>query len=302
MAEGFECFAAFVTTLGVCRASAKSQTSVLGLLDIYHPPEPLMAIFQAYFDESGKFKDKQIVSFCGLVSTVARIMEFEVEWKRLLRSYGMKDLSMKRALKHTIALGQNVAAKTAKERNNAFQPFADCIRRHFELGVAIVVDVAAYDKWPVHLKQKFAGGSPNPHYFSFINALVCCSKFMRDEDRMSLICDDDKETAMNCYGLYGRARFLNPDIKKSLVAITFAEDSEFVPLQGADFLASLCRLEARRRMHKEYYEYMPSFTRLTGKTEDSRMQWCVRFYDKERLDNLTRPPKPGALPDYLLDT
>jgi Protein of unknown function (DUF3800) len=247
-----------------------------------------MAIFQAFVDESGKFKDKSIVSFCGLCSTVSRIAEFEDEWKGILRSYGMSELSMKRALRYKIRLGANVEAKSARERNVALKPFAECVRKHIELGVAITVHVEAYQKWPLLAKQKFAGGSDNPHYFAFLNGLLSCTKYVQDRDRVSLICDDDKETAYQCYRLYDRVRKIEPDIKKSLVAITFADDSVFTPLQGADLLASLCRLEAGRRMLRNYYEFMPLFRCLTERSTNGGMKWCVRFFDKERLDELSQ--------------
>jgi Protein of unknown function (DUF3800) len=244
-----------------------------------------MAIFRAFFDESGKFKDKKVVSFCGLLLPVAKIAEFDNDWNGLLRTYGLAELSMKRALRRKMKLSETVEAKTASERNDILKLFAECIRTHIALGVAIVIDVEAYSNWSVSAKKKFAGGNPNPHYFAFLNALLACTKYIADDDRVSLVCDDDKETALNCYGLYGRVRQIYPGIKQQLVAITFADDTAFPPLQAADFLASLCRLEAMRRWHREYYEYMSSFSGLTA---DPRvgLEWCVRFFDKERLDEL----------------
>jgi hypothetical protein len=95
-----------------------------------------MAIFQAFFDESGKFKDHQVVSFCGVCSPLYRIQEFEEDWKGLLRSYELPCLTMKRALEHTRRLSPQVDKQSAKERNEALTPFALCIRKHFEIGVA----------------------------------------------------------------------------------------------------------------------------------------------------------------------
>jgi Protein of unknown function (DUF3800) len=255
----------------------------------------MMAILQVFFDESGKFKDKRVVSFCGLCSPLARIIEFEEEWRGLLRSHGLAELSMKRALRRKIPLGKNIVAASVEERNAALTPFADCIRKHFEMGVAITVDVEAYKKWPIHAKQKFAGGSDNPHYFAFLNGLLTCTRYVRNDDRISLICDDDKETALNCYRIYGHVRKIEPDIKRILVAITFAEDSEFTPLQGADFLASLCRLEAGKLMHRDYYEYMPLFRHLTASSSNGGMKWAVRFYSKEHLDDLNNRKKSPHL-------
>jgi hypothetical protein len=246
-----------------------------------------MAIFQAFFDESGKFKDKHVISFCGLCSPLARIRAFEEDWKGLLGHFGLQSLSMKRALRHKIKLSQSVEAKSAPERNKALEPFAESIRKHFELGVAVTVDVDAYEKWPTYAKKKM-GGSDNPHYFAFLSALMISGHYLQDEDRLGLVCDDDRETAINCYGLYQRVRTVVSDLRNKLVAITFADDNEVVPLQAADMLSSLCRLEAGRKFHREYFEYVPLFNSLTAPSSSGGIKWGVRFYSKEHLEDLAR--------------
>lgn len=254
------------------------------MLEVYRHHEPLMAIFQTFLDESGKFKDKRVVSFCGFVSPLARVREFEEEWNGLLRHFGLHCLTMKRALRRKIPFSPNTKAKSAEERNKAFVPFIECIRKHFEMGVAITVDVDAYKKWSPQAKRR-VGGSDDPHYFAFLCAVTGASKYINgQDDKFSLICDDDKATAMNCYRLYSRVKTINPELKRKLVSITFADDDELVPLQAADLLASLSRLEAARQFHRDYYEYMPSFKALTG--PGSGMYWGVSFYDTERLSNL----------------
>jgi len=249
-----------------------------------------MPIFQAFLDESGKFRDKRVVSFCGFCAPVSKLAAFQDEWHSLLRLHGMPELSMKRALRRKVKLGTNTDAHSIEERIDALRPFAECARNHFELGVAIVVDVDAYKDWPIPAKQRFAAGSPNPHYFAFLNAMMCCTKFAGGEERVSLVCDDDKETAMNCYALYRRSREVDPHLRGTLIAITFANDREFLPLQAADLLASICRLEAGRRMHREYYEYMPLFQALTSPIPTVGMKWCQRFFDKEELEKLASKP------------
>jgi hypothetical protein len=242
-----------------------------------------MALFKGFFDESGKFQDKRVVSFCGLVSSVPKIREFEEDWKGLLKYFGLPYLTMKRALRRKIPFSPNVEAKSAEERNKVLQSFTQCIRKHFELGVAITVDVDAYSKWSPEARKR-VGGSDNPHYFAFLCGLTGAAKHLSSEDRFSLICDDDRQTAMSCYGLYSRVKTIHPELRKKMISITFADDNEVVPLQAADLFASLCRREAARQFHQEYYEYMSSFTALTK--PGSGMYWGVSFYDTERLTKL----------------
>jgi hypothetical protein len=244
-----------------------------------------MAIFQAFFDESGKFKDKRVISFCGLCSPPTRVQQFEDEWKGLLRHYGLGSLTMKHALRRKRKFTKTVEAKSVEERNAVLEPFSRCIRKHFELGLAVSVDVDAYKKWPAQAKRKI-GGSEDPFYLAFLTATGGARKYILGEDRLSLICDDDQETAMNCYRLYQRVKALDSEARQKFVSITFADDNEFVPLQAADLLASLSRLEAGRLFHKDYYEYMPLFKNLTAEGSNGGMKWVVRFYDQDYFQYL----------------
>ena len=264
----------------------KSQDSVLSALDFCHRSEPLMAIFQCYFDESGKFKDHQVISFCGLCATASKVQEFEEEWKRLLRSCEIASLSMKRALRRTRKLSPCIDVQSAAERTQALKPFAACIRKYFEIGVAIAIDVEAYSQLSALAKKKI-GGSDDPFYLAFSCAVMAPSKRTLKEDRISIICDDDQQTALNCYKAYRQVKRKQADLDTKLVALTFANDEAFVPLQAADMFASLVRLEARRRFKQEYYEYVSLFQELTHESGvPSEIKWVKGFFDKSRLEDV----------------
>ncbi len=245
-----------------------------------------MAIFQCYFDESGKFKDHEVISFCGLCSPISRVQQFEEEWKRLLRSCELESLTMKRALRRTRRLSPYIDKQSAEERSETLKPFALCIRKHFEIGVAIAVDVQAYERLSAIAKRK-VGGSDDPFYFAFFCGIMAPTKRIREEDKISIICDDDEETALPCYKAYRRAKKVEPILRNRLVALTFANDDDFVPLQAADMFSSLVRLEARKQFKCEYYEYVSLFHALTypGPVPDG-IKWVKGFFDKEKLESV----------------
>lgn len=108
-------------------------------------------------------------------------------------------------------------------------------------------------------------------------------KRMRDEDKLSLICDDDEGTALNCYRLYRRIKKVLPDLRPKLVSLAFADDEVFVPLQAADFLSSLARLDALRKFHRQYYEYLPLFNELTHQSSPGGIKWVIGSFDEEKL-------------------
>jgi hypothetical protein len=262
----------------------KSQDSVLSALDFCHQSEPIMAIFQCYFDESGKFKDHEVISFCGLCSPLSRVQEFEEEWKRLLRSCEIESLSMKKALRRSRRLSLCIDKQSAQERTEILKPFALCIRKHFEIGVAIAVDVKAYQQISAVAKKQI-GGSDDPYYLAFLCGIMGPSRRLRDEDKMHLICDDDENTALNCYRLYRRVKIVDPTLRHRLVALTFASDKEFVPLQAADMLSSLVRLQALRQFRNEYFEYVSLFHALTVPSESitNGIKWVKGFFGQENL-------------------
>lgn len=238
-----------------------------------------MAKFQAFFDESGKFKDKKrVVSFCGFCSPPAKVLAFEDAWNVLLRHYGLSCLTMKRALRRKIPFSRNEPAKERDERHAVLSRFVKCIREHFELGVAIAVDVDAYEKWPSRAKRKI-GGSDDPHYLAFMTGAGGCANYVSEHDCLNLVCDDEQATAINCYKFYERMRVLDPKIKAKFTAISFADDDKFPSLQAADLFASLVRLECLRQLDQEYYEYMHLFQELIAPSPT--MKWVVRLYGSD---------------------
>ena len=260
------------------------QYSVLDVPDIFLEPEPFVAIFQAFFDESGKFKDKHVISFCGLAAPLDKVRSFDDEWNGILRGYGLPYLTMKRALRRNIRFSSAIRANSVQERNEVLKPFTECIRKHFEFGRVVVIDVHAYAAWNPQARRK-VGGSDDPHYFAFLCGVTGITKYLSTEgDRFSLICDDDQSTALNCYKLYSRVKTVTPDVKRKMISITFADDEHFPSLQAADLLASICRQEGARQFHQDYYEYVPTFQNLTG--SGSGMYWGVSFYDADHLNSL----------------
>ena len=132
--------------------------------------------------------------------------------------------------------------------------------------------------------KKQIGGSPDPFYMAFMTAVMGAWDYVRDGGKISLVLDDDEETAEHCLRFYRRIRKVIPNAREKLVAITFADDEVFVPIQAADFVSSLVRFEARRRFFGWPYDYQPLLTYLDRKLNPAtKLQWFLSFYDKEQL-------------------
>jgi hypothetical protein len=238
-----------------------------------------MGILHGYFDESGK-ADKPVVAFCGFIAASSKIQPFEDEWNSILRGYEMDALHMSKAFRSGVPLSRKIRKQSFDERVEVLKPFADCIRNHFEMGVAVAVDVAAFKNMSKAAKNQL-GAIENPHYLAYMQGVLGVLHHVREDDRVSFVCDDDEETAWNCYQFYRRMRKIHKGAKKHFVSMSFADDQSFPALQAADLLSSLTRMEARFSFFKTPYDYRSLFDYLTA--PQPLFAWGTGFWDKQRL-------------------
>jgi hypothetical protein len=243
-----------------------------------------MAIFQSFFDESGKFQDQQIVAFCGFGASEPQLKEFNKQWENQLRRCGVDALHWVKARRGGKALGDNVGPQQLKERINDLKPFADCVNDYLGLGIACAFEVTGYTSFAKDSKE-LLGGSDNPFYIQFLRIVMLLSEFAREEG-LTMMCDEDEETAWNCYRLYRMVKELDPKAGRRLVAISFANDEYFPALQAADMLSFLCREQAKLQWYGEPYEYQEFFRYLTDPRGTSPLKWQVAFKNKKELKHL----------------
>ncbi len=253
-----------------------------------------MAVLNAYLDESGKHADNKVVALGGVCASPTSIHELEECWNGLLRRYGMSSLHMKEALRLKKPLGKAIKANTAQERIDALKPFADCIRRHVELGLSITIDVGAYAAMSVEGRKRI-GGSEDPHYLAFLSGMLGPVHYSLGKDYIHVICDDDEATALNCYRFYRRIRKVIREAHDRLAAISFARDEQFPSLQAADFVASLIRMEAHLEYERRPYDYRELFLHLIAPNPPGKMIWGRCNYNKQRLSELSNKLEKNPL-------
>jgi hypothetical protein len=182
-----------------------------------------MAVILCYCDESGKQGDHPVVTFSGLCLAQPKLAAFDDAWNTLLR------LSEKHGPK--MPRGQ-----TASERIKALIPFADCINQHFELGLVQALDIAGFNAMSKDARAKI--GSPNdPYFIAFMRGGGEVLDYAHDEDKVSIICDDDRATALDCYRHYRGLCTAHEKWRDKIISLTFADDRYFPALQAADMLA-----------------------------------------------------------------
>jgi Protein of unknown function (DUF3800) len=252
--------------------------SLAACIPTLHERERLMGMLHGYFDESGK-ADQPVVAFCGFLTAASKMQAFDDTWNHILRVYQMDYFTAKDAFRENIPMGKFSKHSVAK-RIEVLKPFADCIRKHFECGVSAAVQVEGFSALSPGARKQL-GRMSKPHFLAFLQSVVGCIKHVRDHDRISFICDDDEETAWDCYQYYRRARKILPLAQKHFVSIAFADDKHFPALQAADLLSSLVRMHARLRFLGTGYDYEPLFEYLTKPLD--QFNWGVGFHDKAAL-------------------
>ena len=175
--------------------------SKLGFLCSMERP-PFMAILNAYFDESGKQSDHPVITVCGVCASQAALERFDEAWNALLRRYGWSSFHLTEILSNFKTQGIACAKQI-----ESLRPFADCINEHLELGLLQAWDVKGFDSLSQEDKKRL-GSTTDPYYTAFVVAMNQLAEYVQDDDRISLICDDDEATAWDCYQHYreiGRA-------------------------------------------------------------------------------------------------
>jgi Protein of unknown function (DUF3800) len=237
----------------------------------------------AFFDESGKFKDHKVIVMACVAAFADQVNnDFAPEWGRLLRLHGLKYLTAKKALNHRRPLSEKNPALGVAKRTKALTDFVMCIRKHLQVVIGCAVDVRYFKKLPPHFFQVYGH---DPSYLAFVRAILQVSDFAPDGEKISIICDEDEETALPFYKLYRRIKKVLPSARKKLAAVSFADDKVMYALQAADLVASLLRLDSNALLTKTPHDYKRLLKAIQRPPERHERLWfCgVATADKASL-------------------
>lgn len=200
---------------------------------------PLMAYLRGYFDESGKALKHKVVCFGGFVNEDWG--PFNHKWRSLLRKYKHPHLHLSKDSLRATSLKLGMYAE-----------FIQAIKQNVDHGIVIAVDVEGYMSLPGKTRA-FVGG--DPHYLAFQAALVKVKEYASSipDTVLSMVCDDNVETACTCYQMFNRLRQKDPTYRKLIKSISFADDEFYYPLQAADLLCWASRSEAMQRFYGESF-------------------------------------------------
>jgi hypothetical protein len=230
-----------------------------------------MAVLSVFFDESGKCKDRRVISLSGLCATEDTLTRFHGKWRELLRRHNLPYLKASQAFRAHRHLSDVIPRQSIEDRIEALKPFAACIGENLEFALAIAVNVEAFKRTKEHVKKQISGGE-DPFYCAFLRIVIAAIN-KANGAHLSLVCDDDHETAKNCLSIYRRIKNLDEPWRDKLSAITFADDKVFPALQAADMVSGLFRLEGGMRFLGEKYSYRPLIEYMVEDRGVMRTQW-----------------------------
>jgi Protein of unknown function (DUF3800) len=236
----------------------------------------------AFFDESGKFKDHKIISFGGVADYGEQFVPFAREWGQLLTKNGLKDLKASTVFNIAKPLSERNKSTGIRKRIQDLLPFVSCIRKHLQVVAGITVDADAYKKMPSHF---FSTYDTDPSFMAFARTMLHLVEYTPPGDRISFVCDEDEATALPFYRLYRRVKKVWPKARNRMAGISFADDKYLFALQAADLVAGLMRLESGRLWLNTRYRYRPLFKALTKNPERHERLWAVdiAYGDKTTL-------------------
>jgi hypothetical protein len=243
----------------------------------------LMAFLVAFFDESGKWKDHKVISFCGLAADNDHWETFHSEWTYALRHNGIKKLHISEGqLKFHRPLSPKRPALGKEARLQVLRQFVSIIKTHLEYGIAFTLDVAAFNELGSAQRRKLEN---DPHLLVFKSAVVDLREYVaQTQSTVGMICDDEERYSIECYRLFSKLRTQDPSIRKTIVSFGFADDEYFTQLQAADLLAYVSRCEAAQRFTGRDFEAQETYREFTRGDASMRLKLSGYFWNKEAME------------------
>lgn len=250
----------------------------------YSERETLMAYVVGYFDESGKFKDHDIICFAGFLADPYAWERFTAEWSRWLRHHGLRVFKSAKALRFASPLSPTFEAKGIEARTTAINKYIDEIQEHLEFGVACAVDARAFRALPEKDRKRLG----DPQHVAFRCVIGEIGAHLDANDTVSLTCDDEEKYSVECYKIYTGIRKEDHRIRRRFISVGFGDDFHFPQLQAADLFAGLLRRAGEARFLKKSFPMQPLFDGLLNTPATSRLKVRAHFYAADELRELAK--------------
>lgn len=188
----------------------------------------------AFFDDAGKWQDRDFICLCGYISDGDRWQSFAECWQKLLAPVGLTAIHMT----NYFHVARNKLGWSDGQAEAFLLQAAQIIRDHAAVGFSIGLDAKHYRRLPRERK----GAMPLPHMACLQRVLKHILERLRAENylgRIAFVLDEEEGSAVSIYKDISRLRKSRSQLGHCIGSVTFASDEFYVQLQAADILANL---------------------------------------------------------------
>jgi hypothetical protein len=194
----------------------------------------------AFFDESGKLANTEVVAFGGCVGPMDATAEFSRGWEAFLVKNGLMYTSMKDAMHFR---GPYLGWKdNPSKRDDVLRGLARFLADSRLFMIATPMTTAEFKGLPQAQREKFW----NDVEYAGLEACIIGVLSQSPRIFVNAICDLSEEYSEKCIKLFHKLRARDEVIKTRCVAITFADDKRTSGLQAADMIAYCSRANHQR--------------------------------------------------------
>ncbi|MBI3408078.1 MAG: DUF3800 domain-containing protein [Planctomycetes bacterium] len=199
-----------------------------------------MAVFQVHCDESGKLQDSKCVVFAACVFAQNEVSGFSRKWNDYLRNAGIKYLHMTDAMR---CQGEfRDWANRRRDRDDLLETLGQLLVDRTAFQSLSPMDVSHFRALPSDDQKRFKDLVYAGFDALMTTLMTDAANFQKPEHRFHLIYDLSEEYSSQCLKHFNKLRRMHESYRQFFPSLTFADDQEFPPLQGADMVA-YCRKE-----------------------------------------------------------
>ena len=215
-----------------------------------------MALFQAYFDDSGTHAGSPVVVFGGLIGSESQWEGFDETWRnRLTQPLPDKPRLKKFRLSSCMAAEDDFQGYKPVEREAIAGGFRDLIIESNLASTASAVDRVAWDELVVGRVRKFLGSALQPCFLNCLDRAMAYARSWGEEgDKIAVMFDKGTESD-ELRGLIKKYLWNQPEV----ISVTFGKVEEFPPLQGADVVATESYWQAQNWLNGNAGNLRPPF-------------------------------------------
>ncbi|MGD0024349.1 MAG: DUF3800 domain-containing protein [Xanthobacteraceae bacterium] len=194
-----------------------------------------MALFRAYFDDSGTHGGSPVVVFGGLIGLDTQWEPFDAKWRaKLAAPLPDKPRLRKFHLSSCMAPDGEFRDYKPVERQAVAGEFRDIIIESGLGSTASAVDTVAWDELVVGPVRRFLGSALQPCFLHCLDrAMEYARAWGTEGDQIAVMFDKGTESD-ELHSLIDKYLWNQSEI----VSVTFGRVEKFTPLQGADVVAT----------------------------------------------------------------